>query len=57
MTETTPDLDALIEAATSTDAGEPAEKRVRKTRVAKPKDTLTVPPLEDAKPAPPPRAR
>ena len=38
------------------DAGEPAEKRVRKTRVAKPKDTLTVPPLEDAKPAPPPRA-
>ncbi|QDA57257.1 transcription termination factor Rho [Thermomonas aquatica] len=33
--------------------GEPAEKRVRKTRVAKPKDTLTVPPIEDAKPAPP----
>ena len=36
-------------------SGEPAEKRVRKTRVAKPKDALTVPPLEDAKPAPPPR--
>ena len=36
-------------------SGEPAEKRVRKTRVTKPKDALTVPPLEDAKPAPPPR--
>ena len=34
-------------------SGEPAEKRVRKTRAAKPKDALTVPPLEDAKPPPP----
>ncbi len=40
------------------DAGEvaesvPAEKRaVRKTRVAKPKDALAIPPLEDPKPAP-----
>ncbi|MBN8261810.1 MAG: transcription termination factor Rho [Xanthomonadales bacterium] len=42
------------------DAGEvaesvPAEKRaVRKTRVAKPKDALAIPPLEDPKPAPAP---
>jgi transcription termination factor Rho len=38
------------------DAGEPAEKRVRKTRVAKtaaPKDSLTIPPLEAASAAPP----
>ena len=37
------------------DAGEPAEKRVRKTRVAKPaaaKDSLSIPPLESASPAP-----
>ena len=37
------------------DAGEPAEKRVRKTRVAKPaaaKDSLSIPPLESAPAAP-----
>ena len=34
------------------DAGEVAEKRVRKTRVAKPKDALAIPPLDDPKPAP-----
>ena len=34
------------------DAGEVAEKRVRKTRVAKPKDALAIPPLDDHKPAP-----
>ncbi|HSD17458.1 MAG TPA: transcription termination factor Rho [Thermomonas sp.] len=40
----------------TSDAGEPAEKRVRKTRVAKPaaaKDSLTIPPLESAPAAPP----
>ena len=41
------------------DAGEPAEKRVRKTRVAKPaaaKDSLSIPPLDaaPAAPSPPP---
>ena len=37
------------------DPGEPAEKRVRKARVAKPaaKDSLTIPPLEAASAAPP----